>query len=60
LGHGALLSLERPSLGNDRNILLFEGCVCALEQYVLHSTKLVAEELPRTPYRRTSTEKVGL
>jgi hypothetical protein len=32
LGHGALLSLDRPSLGNDRNILLFEGCVCALEQ----------------------------
>jgi hypothetical protein len=32
LGHGALLSLERPSLDKDRNILLFEGCVCALEQ----------------------------
>jgi len=38
LGHGALLSLERPSLDNDRNILLFEGCVCVLEQYVLQST----------------------
>jgi hypothetical protein len=42
-----------PVTSNIPSILLWKGDVCAIAQYMRQSTKL-AEELPRTPYRRSS------
>src|SRR5215203_93417 len=46
--------ISPTELYNEGSLLLGSADVCAIEQYVLHSTKLVVEELPRTPSIRSS------